>query len=84
LKRSCKDDIIIEAATNLMDAKLHTAALATGGADFLNKVPSTQSINKSIDLPLELAVSSTRQIAGLIQYMFSEKRADSVRSKGQI
>jgi hypothetical protein len=67
-----------------MSAKLRMAALASGDADIHNKVLAIgDCTNGSTDLPLELAVSSTRQIASLIQYMFSEKRVESARSKGQ-
>ena len=79
LKPSSKDDIMTEASISLMAAKLRAAVLAAGDVD---TVPSPLRCGKIPELPLELSTASTRQIAGLIQYMFSEKRQEPSRYKG--
>jgi len=80
LKPSSKDHIIVEAATSLLEAKLRTYVLAAVKIDADST--GSHADNKLQDLPLELAVNSTRVIAGLIQYMFSEKRVESARYRG--
>jgi hypothetical protein len=85
LKPSSKDDIIVEAEIFLTRAKLNTALLAVDCEETccMSEDRDNSKMN-AIELPLELSVCSTRQIAGLMQYLFSEKRTDPGKSKRTI